>query len=160
MLFGTAAMVFDLKTYHIPNRLIVSGLFMGAGWQAGRLGLQGMGMFAVGILLPALLLPLWKSGVLGGGDIKLFSVIGGLLGGKAIIYCMFYSFLAGGALACILLICRRNLKLRLKLVLNYIFSVIQTGIWYPYYNIKEKGHASTMHFSVAICLGTAVYLLL
>lgn len=54
---------------------------------------NGIGIFFLGSILPIILLVfLQKGGIIGGGDVKLLSVIGGYYGIKFGVLCILYSF--------------------------------------------------------------------
>lgn len=109
--------------------------------------------FALGSLLPIVaLILLQRAGVLGGGDVKLLSVIGGFLGPEKGMECVIYAFLFGAVLSLIKFIRNSNIKDRICYFLKYIHTVIRTGIWTPYYKIAKDGYDSTIHFSIAILL--------
>lgn len=61
---------------------------------------------AVG-LLPFLLVALLKPGTMGGGDIKLAALIGLIVGFPQVLWALSLGILAGGAIACLLLLTRR-----------------------------------------------------
>lgn len=84
-----AAVWQDLRTGCIPNRWIAAGLLAGIVFQLMQNGTMGFVLFLGGALLPLLLLGvLFYFRMLGAGDIKLFCVVGGFLGGFAVMRCM------------------------------------------------------------------------
>lgn len=112
-----------------------------------------MAEFAAGALLPVLcLLLIQRAGILGGGDVKLLSVTGGLFGTEKGMECVLYAFLFGAGISLIVFIRNNNFKSRICYFLKYIHSVIRTGIWTPYYQIARDGYDSTIHFSIAILM--------
>ena len=114
---------------------------------------MGLIEFALGSLLPIVaLILLQRAGVLGGGDVKLLSVSGGFLGPEKGMECVIYAFLFGAVLSLIKFIRYSNIKDRICYFLNYIRTVIRTGIWTPYYEVARDGYDSTIHFSIAILL--------
>lgn len=82
------ATVYDLWRREIPNELTVIGAMFGIGFALGRtFGVPseplGAALIALvcGMLVAACVsLPLWRTGALGGGDVKLLLVAGTLLG--------------------------------------------------------------------------------
>lgn len=107
------AMKEDLLHSRIPNRLLAVCFLGGLCERVIRLNLQEnmppaaeSAVFIVaGTLLPAVLLALpYLAGGLGAGDVKLFCVLGSMLGPDKILSCMFCSFLSGGLWAVSLLI--------------------------------------------------------
>ena len=133
LLTAFLAMKEDLHNSRIPNRLLAVCFLGGICERVIRLNLQenmppAMDLMpnvltvaevtenvpsaletaifmAAGMLLPAVLLALpYLAGGLGAGDVKLFCVLGSMLGPDKILFCMFCSFLSGGLWAVILLI--------------------------------------------------------
>ena len=90
-------------------------------------------------------------GVLGAGDIKLFSVIGGFTNLKTLTDCVLAAFVAGAVIAVLKMLYMRNLRISLfkaQVFLSELFS----GKFSSYRNgwVQEQ---NLMHFSVAVLLG-------
>lgn len=146
------AVFYDLKYYRIPNSLILLGYLLGAAASLGE-GAAGFTEFAFGALLPVVfLILLQRAGIIGGGDVKLLSVAGGVLGAEKGIKCVLYAFFIGAGISLIVFIRKSNFKSRICYFLKYIHTVFRTGIWTPYYQIARDGYDSTIHFSIAILL--------
>jgi len=102
------ACVFDIRTRRIPNLLT-----FGAAIAAGALnlvvgGLSGLGWSTVGWLVPVLLfLPFFALQGLGAGDVKLLGALGAWLGPLNALYLAFFTALAGGV-AALLVVCFRG----------------------------------------------------
>ena len=115
--------------------------------------------FLIGALLPMVsLVLLQRLGVIGGGDVKLLSVVGGFLGGKEGMYSVILSFVFGAVLSLYFLIQRGILKARIRFFLDYIQTVVRTGKWIPYYQIARDGYIGTIHFSIAVLAAVLVLL--
>lgn len=154
------AVLFDLYSYKIPNALIVTGIGMGilyAGWNAGWKGLLDS---IAGIGLPvAFLFILFQLRMLGAGDIKLFAVIGGIIGHHVLVV-MLYSFLAGGVLSAVQMFVHHNLVHRMKWFWNYIRTCFRARQVIPYESGFYQGNKeNTIHFSIAVGIGYSVWLL-
>lgn len=138
-------MVLDLRTWKIPNWLVLSGLLMGTGISVINQGItSGFKYSLTGCVIPLIslmLLFLLKS--MGGGDIKLLSALGSFVG-TAIVHIMIYSFLAGGALAIFYILKHFYFKAAGRSILS---RTIET----------EKVTENCIHFSIAIFLGTVYY---
>lgn len=153
-------MIFDIRSYRIPNLLIVIGLILGVTYSFCFNSWNGLldSIFGIGIPI-LLLLILHQLRMLGAGDIKLFAVIGGWIG-HSIVNVMIYSFVAGGILAAIQMLCHHNLVSRMKFFWNYIQSCLQTRQVIPYESGFDQGNTkNTMHFSIAILVGFVSWLI-
>lgn len=144
----------DIRSYRIPNGLIVVGLILGMIHSFYSNKWNGLFESVTGILLPViLLLILHQLRMLGAGDIKLFAVIGGWIG-HSVGNVMVYSFIAGGILAAIQMLYHHNLVSRMKWFWNYVQSCLQTRQIIPYESGFDKGNTkNTIHFSIAILAG-------
>lgn len=99
-LFLGAAVLFDVRSYRLPNwlmllgaatGLLLSGLFGGwQGAQSAALGLLG------GIAL--LFIP-WRFGVLGGGDVKFVGAIAAFVGWQGLADVLLLGAVAGGVVS-------------------------------------------------------------
>ena len=91
--FCAAVILYDLRERRIPNRLVLSGMFLGVviqslrGWEGIKDSLSGM---ALGLVI---LLPFFAAGMLGGGDVKTLAAIGAITGPRI----LWFSFMAGAA---------------------------------------------------------------
>ena len=84
LVFAVAA---DFREMRISNRLIASGLMMGLTLRILGEGGAGIVHFLVNISIPVILLfLLFQLRVIGAGDIKLFSVAGGFLSMRQLLY--------------------------------------------------------------------------
>ncbi|MCM1494813.1 MAG: A24 family peptidase [Bacteroides sp.] len=154
------AVVFDLRSYRIPNLLIVIGLTVGISWSFYNAGWNGLLESVAGIGLPVVVLfLLHQLRMLGAGDIKLFSVIGGFVG-HPVWGILLYSFIAGGILAAIQMLYHRILVSRMKSFWSYIHTCYKTRQIIPYHSGFDQGYTgNTIHFSIAICMGYGWWLL-
>jgi len=154
---GTIAMCWDLWKGKIPNILILSGLCCGWCYQMAEQGMSGIPIFLKGMMLPLLLLaPLYFFRMIGAGDIKLFAVIGGFIGIRAILMCMAFSFLVGAVISVFLIFRRRILSERLHYFFAYISNYFQTKQWTSYR--RKQDVASQIHFSVPIFISILFYI--
>jgi prepilin peptidase CpaA len=95
----------EVRCRRIPNWLTLSALLIGLlaapcvdGWNGLRSALLGV-LVGGGVFLPFCLL-----GVLGGGDFKLMAAVGALVGFPLVLAVLYYTCLAGGAMALIYMI--------------------------------------------------------
>lgn len=132
---------------------LVTGLVLG--------NLQGLADSFLGIIIPFLLLIiLYALRMLGAGDIKLFSAIGAVLGFKAVLLIMAYTFLAGGIIAVFIIIIRKNAKERFLHIFRYLKSVIFTLSIQPYTDFEDNKDKAKFRMAYAIACGTIIYFVL
>ncbi len=87
------AVVEDFREMKISNRLIAFGLILGLALRIMGEGGAGIVHFLVNISIPVILLfLLFQMRALGAGDIKLFSVAGGFLTMRQLLYVMLAAF--------------------------------------------------------------------
>jgi prepilin peptidase CpaA len=104
------AVLHDVRTRRIPNRLVYLGTVMGVGINVLVHGvsapftapLGGLGVLpslaGAGLGLMALL-PMYVLGAMGAGDVKLMAMVGAFLGPETILTAVLMTLLAGGMLA-------------------------------------------------------------
>jgi prepilin peptidase CpaA len=94
--------LFDVVRRRIPNFLIVVGLLC-AGVIAVTAGWGGLGRMTAGILAALFIfLPVYSSGVMAAGDVKLLSIVGAFLGLHDFLMALLFVFIAGGLLAVVM----------------------------------------------------------
>ncbi len=152
-----AAVVMDLRSYKVKNQWLL--VFWSAGflYQIIFLGASGIVRFLFGALLPVILLfPLFILRMLGPGDIKLFSVLGGVMGSWGIVKCMMTSFVCGALLAAVLLLVQGNLVSRMRYFREYVQLSLMHKKTFPYYILGER--PENFHFTIAILIGVVLNL--
>ena len=124
---ASGAVLMDLKTGEIANGWIVILWLIGFLTEVLSRGAIGFLTFLFGALLPILtLFWLFCFRMIGAGDIKLFSALGGFLGPVAILKCICLSFAFGAILSIgILLICG-NIRQRLFKFTIYIKHIFRS----------------------------------
>lgn len=156
-LFAARAAWMDVRTQKVKNRWIVCGLCTGLIFRLATGGRAGAVSFAGGALCPVLLLGvLFVLGALGAGDIKLFSVLGGIMGARQVMYCILWSFLLGGALSFIIFLFCGNIRRRLAYFLHYFQSLFITGQIRPYR--EREGFGTELHFTVPVLMSVLLYM--
>jgi prepilin peptidase CpaA len=100
LLVGIAAVVDDLARRRISNWICVAALAGGLGWQAGQYGWTGL-VYGVGGAVTgfAVFLIFYLLGGMGGGDVKLMSGFGALLGTGRLLEAALWAAAVGGILA-------------------------------------------------------------
>lgn len=118
------AMMMDLVAYKISNKLIVGGLFAGCFLNVVRNGEKGFLFSVSGILLPIIILwMVYVFRIIGAGDVKLFSVIGGIMGTQFVLKCILYAIFIGGLLAVIKII-KRTLEHSKDSVIPFSIAIL------------------------------------
>lgn len=152
-----AAVCFDWKHYCIPNWLIAAGYGIGLLYQFVCYGWMGCLLWFQGMVFPiAVLFIFFYCKMLGAGDIKLFSVLGGVIGVFSIIDVMIVSLFFGGLLSVIFVVRHKNLKNRLQYLLTYFSDMKRQKKIVPYiykadgYSRKEHIAQGHVHYSAAI----------
>lgn len=157
MLLSTAA-VMDLKSYKVSNRLILSGLAAGLFVQVTEAGMKGFGVFLINVSIPVILFYLlFLMRALGAGDIKLFSVIGGIWNLKILYVTVIASFLIAAGMSLCKMLYHRNLVSRLCVFGSYVCQVAAAGRLLKYPR-ESQGKQHIIHFSIAILMGYLIAL--
>lgn len=148
------AVVQDLQSMKISNRLILVGLVLSLmfGIILGRTSriLHILGNMSFPVIVLYLL---YLAGVLGAGDIKLFSVIGGFTNLNTLIHCMMAAFVAGAVIAVVKMLYNRNFGASLMRAFLYLQGLLR-GEVRSYREMREE--KNVMHFSVAILIGLLI----
>lgn len=150
-IYTSVAVAMDLCSEKIDNRWILAGWFLGLFRQAFAGLFPGLGKFLLGAALPLVFLfPLFWFRMLGAGDIKLLSVLGGFLGPLRAAACVFYSFLCAAVLSAAILCFFGGLRDRLRYFTEYFQKTIQLKQRIPYR--KPGRRFEHLHFSVAVLM--------
>lgn len=161
LLLLAVSAVSDLRHYRIYNLPNAIGLSAGLVLNFIYGGFEGFAFALLAAILPAVvLMALFILRMLGAGDIKLFCAIGATMGIRFVLYAMALSFLAGGVIAIILMVARRNLIHRLKHISSYIRTIFYTQSFIPYTNFSNKADGAKFHFSLAIAAGCVMQIIL
>ena len=151
-----AAVCMDFLMEKVVNSFVCLGLAVGLSYQIQVGRLSGVAAYMLGIALPFfLLLPLFAFRMLGAGDIKLFCVLGGILGLSVILKLMVCSFFLGAILSVAFLISCGNLKERGFYFFHYVCEYVKTGERKPY--IERGKRAENFHFTVPVFLSVMLY---
>ena len=139
----------DIKGYKIKNKIVfptvIAGLVIGIITSAFLDSLYGM-------LIPLVLFPLYALRMLGAGDVKALCAVGAIVGFDMSVKTMLLSFIAGGVIAFVFMLCNRNFKERFGNLFRYIKMCIITRSLSSYdFGGTEKSY---FRFSYAITAGT------
>ncbi len=152
----SVAAVMDVRCFQISNRLIVSGLFFGCFFQVLERGAGGIGVFLINVSIPVILFYLlFLIRALGAGDIKLFSMIGGIWGFQVLYTTIAVSFLVAALMSLGKILFHQNYISRLRILGNYLQETLASGklLKYPQ---ESQGKQHVIHFSVSILIGYAI----
>ena len=148
----------DIRAGKVSNRLIVTGLMAGAVFQVTEYGVIGAYYFLRNISFPVILLYLlFQMRVLGAGDIKLFSMIGGMLTIGELRRCMAYGFIAAGAGSVLFLAADEMRREHIFYAAGYLRDCLKEGRAIPYSPPNPLNRMS-FAFSVPVLFGAALAL--
>ena len=147
----------DIANEKIANWAIVIFIFVGLVYQTWSHGIVGIWWYLKGAGVPLLLLfVLFIFRMLGPGDIKLLSALGGIMGVSAIVKCIVISFIFGAILALAIIISCGNLLQRLRYFIEYITRTLKTKEITAYY--KPGMQIENFHFSIPIFMSIILYI--
>lgn len=152
-----AAVLCDLHKRCIPNGIIATGLAWGFFYQCIFGGGIGICLFLGGILIPVLVLGwLYYFRMIGAGDIKLLSVVGGFLGPYACMKNMITALFFGGMIALWIMVRRCLVWERLLYLAEYMNDYVQKKEWRPY--LCEVEESARFSFSVPVLFAVLCYI--
>lgn len=160
LLLVLISLISDIKTFKIKNLIIV--IFMTAGLATNLItsGLAGLADSLLAAVIPiTLLIIFYMARMLGAGDIKLFCAIGAIAGVRFVMYAMAYSFIAGGIIACIIMLVSKSFRKRGRYLTCYLKTCFLTHSLQPYTDFKDKSDGAKFRFSYAVACGTAIALI-
>ncbi|MBI4302368.1 MAG: prepilin peptidase [Chloroflexi bacterium] len=140
----------DLRHHKIYNKLTLTAAALGIALNAIKGGPSGLLFslegFALGLAF--LLIPFVLGGM-GAGDVKLLAALGAFLGPWLIFNTFLYGAIAGGLIAVIILIRRKQL-------VSTIYLLLSPGRWL----LAEGAQSGSVYFpyALAIALGTLIAL--
>lgn len=154
----TAACVTDLRSGRVKNGIVIIG------WAAGfiaALAEPGQKPAALAAFLAGAGIPLaagfllFKARLLGAGDTKLFSAVGGITGLQVFWHFAVWSLLFGGVISFLVLLCGDNGRRAAVRLRSFAVRTIQMGKIAPYRDYKEgKG---MFHFTVPMLMAAVMY---
>src|SRR5579884_3253916 len=101
---GIAAVVEDLRSRRIPNWIPVAALVAGLLWHTAAQGWRGLGSSLLGAVAGFLVfLVFYLLGGMGGGDIKLMSGFGAVIGIQHVLSAAFGAAVCGALMALVVL---------------------------------------------------------
>lgn len=157
IIFLLTAVRMDLSFERIKNGWILVGLAAGTAFWIPRASVESGIDLMAGVLLPVVIcwIPFLMH-ALGAGDIKLFSVIGCLYGGRDAIMCIGYSFLTAAVFSVWKMIRYRRFRTSLINGFRYFQQIFREGAITPY--VGREDPRQRIHFSLSVLIGFSVLL--
>ena len=162
------AVVFDLRSRRIPNRLVLIGIGLalalhaaaaiaGSPALAGRQWWAPLAGFATGL---AVLMPLHLMHATGAGDVKLMAMIGTFIGAPATLSAALCTFVAGGLLSLVFMF-GRGVAAQALVNVRFLLTdlVVRAGSGQGARLAPLQATAARLPYAVAIACGTAAALL-
>lgn len=147
-----AAVIQDFMYMKISNRLILMGVLFSLAFGCQTGGISRVPYILANLSFPVIMLYLlYLLGVIGAGDIKLFSIIGGFTNFKMSISCMWFSFVVAAVIAVGKMLYNRNLTISLFRAGMFLRGLGEGD--FASYHTEWAEKRNLMHFSVAILIG-------
>lgn len=147
--YALVAMIMDLTRRRISNWYLIFGWAAGAAIQFFDSSPIRWLNYLGGSLLPIILLYIFfYYRMMGAGDVKLLSVLGGMTGLAMVFPLILFSFLAGGIISIGIMTYRRSWSKRFRFFYRYFYNYRMTGIRVPYR--AEEGCKDVLHFAVSV----------
>lgn len=108
------------------------------------------------LLLLICLFPIFALQVIGAGDVKLFLLLGLLLGIRPALFCIFVSFLIGAFYSLIQMLYYKNLIQRFAYFFQYLKDALNTNQIQPYHK-QQPDKKAVIHFTIPIFLSFCIY---
>lgn len=154
------ALWYDVKSYRVPNWLIVTGWILGILCRMLVGGFEGAFSWVLGIVgIGILFIPFALLHMFGAGDVKLFMVMGGFFGVPFTIQYAVVALVCGAVFSVGKMLWHRNLLDRLRYLASYLYVVMLGKEWISYGNHDKKDTKAVIPFvlPMAAGYGIAVY---
>ncbi|WP_099467368.1 A24 family peptidase [Konateibacter massiliensis] len=166
-LVAIIALIMDFSTGKVSNKLILAGFLMGfvctvlfggenkIADDLSSVEYKAAGYLA-GVVMPVVVLfPVFLTRGLGAGDIKLFAVIGGVIGWQEVLGCIILALVIGAALSIGKIIIHRTFFASFLNIAHYVAAVFQSkGGQFP---VISREQCSTIHFTLPILISVLCY---
>lgn len=149
---GTAA-VSDVLRHTIPRWLTVAAFLLGLGvhWYKGGF----FDSLAAAVIAFGIGVAFFSLGAIGGGDVKLITALGAMLGLDAWLTAMEGTILAAGVIAFIQVVRRKAVRQTFRNIWNLLKGFVTRGLReHPEITVKNKALIRSP-FAAAVALGTA-----
>ena len=153
----SAAVLCDLRDYHVTNILTLGGAAAGilSGLATG--GRQGLINSLLGWLVPVgLLFILHVFSMIGAGDIKLLAAAGCFIGPQDIAMATAASFVIGAAIAAVRMLRKGIFARRFRYLIGYCAGLVRYRTITPYEGKEHTGNAHLIHFTIPIAIAVVI----
>lgn len=150
-----AAAFMDMKTYKVKNQWLIFGFAFGAAVNLSCIQWIDAVDKLLGVLVPMLLIGLYRYGMLGAADIKLLAMSGFYLGFWAVIYLIGLTFLFAAVLSVYRIVTNRHLLFRFFYFLDFLRG-LPTNHSPVYMDFSDKDKAACIHMTVPMAISAAV----
>lgn len=161
LLFLVVAVIMDFLFDKICNEWILLLLVTGTSYSIWQGGVYGLIWALLSMAVPAAVLyPLFMTGGLGAGDVKLLAVIGSFLKGRDIIICMAVSFLIGAVFSLLKMAAERNFLQRMQYLLSYLHDVFKSGSFKLYaqeIQDRKERKKGKIHFALPVFISVMLF---
>lgn len=159
-IISITAAAFDIKFRRIPNWLIVLSLLSSLTYQTFSGYGYGFVFWLTGLSIGFLsFFPFYIIRVMGAGDVKLMAAVGSFIGSVAAFQTVLLTLLAGGMLALLVTLWKRNWKLVFGnislMTTNMMVAAMTKQLPKTEAPVKSAGN---MPYGVAIAAGTLLYI--
>lgn len=157
MLWLSAACYFDYRRDKIPNVLIGFGMLTGVLFMQQELEI-GLLLFRIGIIF-GIFYPLYKLGMLGAGDVKLFCLLAFYLKGQECAVCIAGSMVIAAFMGLGKFLIQGNLRERISYFCSYMADIArykEFRLYFENVGLQEKKKAS-LHMAGTVFLGVLLY---
>lgn len=156
--FVITAAVADVGWGKIPRKLTVLGFFCGVVYHLVRGGV--VPALAAALLGFAGSMLLFQLGAIGGGDVKLITALGALLGLREWMVAMYVSVVAAGAMAVFQIVWHGAVRQTMTNLKTIVTGFGRTGLQaHPYLNVRNQS-ALRSPFGLAAAIGTLAALVM
>jgi len=152
---AVTAAVADVRDRRIPNRLTYSAMIAGLTLQAAAYGSRGLLLsFAGGCLFGGVFLLFYLIRAMGAGDVKLAAALGCIIGPGASWQVMFFTAVAGGVIAIVIMVVKGRALQTLRNTLSVAGFHVAHGLrTHPVINL-DNPTAVRMPYGLAFAAGT------
>lgn len=146
----------DLRSTKVDNAWLLFWLAVGTAAQVIRAGPAVLLQILPGMAVPLVLLfPFFYFRMLGAADIKLLSVLGSYLGRKAILPCLFYTFLLAAFLSLLTFLLDGGIQNRVRYLAGWLHRYLETGRREPY--LRTGLREESLHMTVPMLMAVLLY---